>query len=57
MERHEDRKTIWIVSKQWQGGKIEPIAAYLDEQKARYAASQLIGREPNWILLWSVELR
>jgi hypothetical protein len=49
--------TIWIVVKQWPGGRIEPVAAYRDEQQARYAAGQLIGREENWIVLWTVPLK
>ena len=49
-------RTVWIVVKQWPGGKIEPVGAYVDEEKARYAAAQLIGREENWIVLWTAPL-
>ena len=53
----KDKSTAWIVVKQWPGGKIEPVEAYTDEQQARYAASQLIGRGENWIVLWTVPLK
>jgi hypothetical protein len=51
-----DGPVIWVVVKQWPGGKVEPVGAYRDEQRARYAASRLIGREENWIVLWTTEL-
>jgi len=56
MDDKSPTTTVWIVIKQWPGGKIEPVGAYTDEMAARHEASMLIGREENWIVLWEVPL-
>jgi hypothetical protein len=52
----DNRARVWTIVKQWPGGKIEPVMSYRDEQKARHAAGQLIGREACWIVLWDTLL-
>lgn len=42
---------IWVVVKYWPGGKRETIAAFFDEEKARFRAGQEVGRDGGLIAL------
>jgi hypothetical protein len=48
---------VWIIVRQWPGGKTELISAHREEETARYAASRLISPDQFWLSLHSLEIK
>ena len=51
-----DKKEIWLILKQWQGGLFEVDSAHWTEEAARLAASKLLGAGNPSIHLYNTML-